>query len=338
MAAGPDASFFTVQSAGSELSAAIGGHAAKQKPGRYYDANATVQFRQQVLTVIGEKDAALALDILYRTRPPAVGRTMMPPAQRDKRIRSENNGQYLAENEMSLESNLYRMAAEQDPAKAIPILKAALAEPLSQSTFEQLTRLAGKSLDAKEAGTSVIKRLVSTNDMQEDSRTRTSISLTNQIIEHYMSNPADRQRSWSELRLDGERRQLPRGQNDRNVPDQQESAALHFGDDAAQICRKAFTRLRQRALKQLNLEQPNSVNPVDTEYTKLMQADTSPEQMLAAAGKLPTGYRSQVYTTASNKLLSQGNSSGPRAVIEENFTDTRASRLSQISTSKMHIG
>ncbi|HEY2847522.1 MAG TPA: hypothetical protein VGI80_06870 [Pyrinomonadaceae bacterium] len=312
------------QSAGTELASAMDTFAARQKPGRYYDPNGSVQFRQQVLTVIGEKNAALALDILYRTRPPAIAKAMTPPDPRDKRIGSyQNNGQYLAQNEAYLENNLYRMAAEQDPLKAVPLLKAALARPPSQSTFEQLTRLAERDpAAAKDAGGDVIKRLVSTTYMRDGQPDYQIISLTNQIVEHYMTmsaaNPIDN--SQAKLRFDADAVG--------DLASKMITTYLTNKDARPYISTDTLLRYAQKfspgyidQLKQFNVEQPPNSNAIDTEYTKLMQAETPPDQMLSGAGRLPTSYRSQVYTGASNKLLGQGNSSAARAVLEENFTD-----------------
>jgi hypothetical protein len=60
---------------------------------------------------------------------------------------------------------------------------------------------------------------------------------------------------------------------------------------------------------------------LDAAYQKLMESDTPPEQMLAAANKFPTGNRRQIFESASNKFLSRGDTQAARAVLAENFTD-----------------
>jgi hypothetical protein len=50
----------------------------------------------------------------------------------------------------------------------------------------------------------------------------------------------------------------------------------------------------------------NGNSDYDAAYQKLMENDTPVEQMLAAANKFPINNRRQIYQTASNKLMGQG--------------------------------
>ncbi|HSU26355.1 MAG TPA: hypothetical protein VLI65_10260, partial [Pyrinomonadaceae bacterium] len=52
-----------------------------------------------------------------------------------------------------------------------------------------------------------------------------------------------------------------------------------------------------------------------------------PEQMLAVASKFPESNRREIYQSASNKLMSQGNWQAARAVIDENFSDEARDQL-----------
>jgi hypothetical protein len=49
--------------------------------------------------------------------------------------------------------------------------------------------------------------------------------------------------------------------------------------------------------------------------------------MLAVASKFPEGNRREIYQSASNKLMGQGNWQAARAVIDENFTDEARDQL-----------
>ena len=305
------------QTAGTELAAAMQIFAAQQKTGRYPDPSGTIQFRQQILTAIGEKDAALALDILLRTRHPDIARAMAPRDPRDLRIGSyQNNGQYMAQSEVYLENTLYRLAAEQDPSRAVAILKAALSKPLSQSTFDQLRTLADKDVSAAaESGADVIRRLTSANYMRDGQPDYQMISLTNQIIEHGLNNTGPEVR----LRFDpGALRDLANKMLAAYLANKYVRPYM----DPGTLTRYAekFSPGSVAEIKQLSAEQSNT-DPASAEYNKLIQSDTTPDQMLAAASKLPSGYRSQVYTNAANKLLNQNDVGGARAVIEENFAD-----------------
>ena len=66
---------------------------------------------------------------------------------------------------------------------------------------------------------------------------------------------------------------------------------------------------------------PNEPSQMDVAYRKLMNEDTPPEQMLAVASKFPQSNRREIYQSASNKLMGQGNWQAARAVLDENFSD-----------------
>jgi len=115
---------------------------------------------------------------------------------RDKRINGgQNNAVYILQNESYLENNLYRLAASRTDT-AVAILKTALEKPLSNNTFEQLNRLSEKDQSAAtEAASSVIKRVIAANYIRDGQPDYTVISLSNQIVEHYIgassSTPID---------------------------------------------------------------------------------------------------------------------------------------------------
>jgi len=65
----------------------------------------------------------------------------------------------------------------------------------------------------------------------------------------------------------------------------------------------------------------NGNSDYDAAYQKLMENDTPVEQMLAAANKFPISSRRQIYQTASNKLMGQGDWQSAREILSENFED-----------------
>lgn len=313
------------QLAGAELAGAMDAVMQRRRPGRYFDINGATQFRQQVLTSIGEKDAALAIDILYRTRPPAVTKAMTPPDAHDKRIgSSQNSGQYIAQNEASLENTLYRMAADQDPGKAIAILKAAIAKPLSQGTFEQLNKLAEKDpAAAADAGNDVVRRLLNKSFKIDEQPDYMALSLSNEIVTQFLSTSAPNQGSdeqTNKLRFDGgavqslASRMISAYLADKNL-------RPYLSQDAVQRYAEKFQPAQVEPLKQFVNAQSSSGSAADAAYSKLMQGDTPADQMISEGSKLPTQYRSQVFAAAANRYAEKGNAAAARTVIDENFTD-----------------
>ena len=75
----------------------------------------------------------------------------------------------------------------------------------------------------------------------------------------------------------------------------------------------------KKAAKEVS--QTNEPSQTELAYQKLMNGDAPAEQMLAVASKFPESNRREIYQSASNKLLNQGNWQAARAVLDENFSD-----------------
>jgi hypothetical protein len=98
--------------------------------------------------------------------------------------------------------------------------------------------------------------------------------------------------------------------------------APYVGGMALQVAEKlqpASIEKVKRTTAQLNSQ--NMGSEVDAAYQKLMHNDTPVDLMLASAERFPLNNRRQIYQTASNKLLGQGNWHAAREILSENFAD-----------------
>ncbi len=127
--------------------------------------------RPQILNIIASRDAELALEYLYKTRPAALLKALSaPPAIKNSKIgNSANNYSYLAQNEMNLEQSFVRMAADQSPERALKLLKESLKKGLSSETLNLLKKLHEKDADAADALVSeIVGKLVQSNFTKEN--------------------------------------------------------------------------------------------------------------------------------------------------------------------------
>jgi hypothetical protein len=276
--------------------------------------------RQHILNLIAQRDAELALDLLVKTRPAAVQRVMETTPEKKAKISNfHQNYGYLGQNETYMEQNFYRMAAEQSPERAVRILKESLTKGLSNDTFNQLTRLAEKDLTAAaEMGSHVIDKLVRSSYMMEEQPNYQNIQLTQSILNHHM---ARQNGDGTKLKFDDAQiRSLAAKFVSTYLTDQRVSGAI--GDNVRNIAEK----FQPSALEQIKkvsarLNPINGVVEVDAAYQKLIQSETPVEQMLAEADKFPMNSRRQIYQTASNKLMAQGDWQGAREILTENFAE-----------------
>lgn len=282
--------------------------------------------RQRVLNTIASRDAELAIELLIKTRPAAIQRAMSGTLEKSGKIGSYyQNDVNLRQNETYMEQNFYRQAAEQSPERAVKILKDSLSKGLSNETLSQLTRLAEKdSSAAAEMASQVVNKLMQSSFVSDGQPNYTNIQLTQAILSYQISTQPDQE---NRIRFEDSQikdlaaKLLSAYLTDRRV-------APYVGGSLEPIARK-YSPSSVEAVKKAfkDVTQTNEPSATDLAYQKLMNGDTPAEQMLAAASKFPESNRREIYQSASNKLMSQGNWQAARAVIDENFSDEARDQL-----------
>jgi hypothetical protein len=274
--------------------------------------------RQQILNSIANRDAELALELLVSTRPVNILRALQAPDDKSHKISNfRQNNAYLAQNERYMEQNFYRLAADQTPERAVRLLKESLSKGLTNETFNQLERLAQKDeAAAAEIGSQVVDKLLRSNYLLEEQPNYVDIQLTNAILNYQISRRGDDSRK---LKFDDAQIQSL-GSKFINgfLSDQRIAGAI--GQGIVQVAE----RIRPSSVEQLKkayarMYPQNGGSELDTAYQKLVSGDTAAEDMLAAADRFPMSTRRQIYQTASNRLMGQGNWQAAREVISENF-------------------
>ncbi|HVQ56037.1 MAG TPA: hypothetical protein VMS29_04730, partial [Pyrinomonadaceae bacterium] len=276
--------------------------------------------RQQILNTIASRDAELALELLTRTCPAALQRALDNDPDKNKKISNyHQNNAHLAQNENYMEQNFYRMAAEQSPERAVKILKESLSKGLSNETFNQLNRLAEKDPAAgAEMASQVVEKLLRSGYVASEQPLYANIQLTQSILNHQMSrqNGDDIKLKFDNTQI----RDLAAKFVSAYLTDKQ--VAPYLGSSILPIAEKLLPSSVEQIKKAASRMNPQNGNSdYDAAYQKLMENDTPVEQMLAAANKFPINNRRQIYQTASNKLMGQGDWQSAREVLSENFED-----------------
>lgn len=308
------------QAAASELITAQQLAESKRSTNPYNELLNGGNARQRVLNTIASRDAELALDLLVKTRPAAVQRAMSGASEKSGKISSNyQNDVNLIQNETSMEQNFYRMAAEQNPERAAKILKDSLTKGLSNETLNQLTRLADKDpAAAADMGAQVVAKLLQSSYIAGEQPNYINIQLTQTILSYQMSTQQEQE---NRIKFDGSQikdlaaKLINAYLSDRRI-------APYVGGTLEPFAQK-YSPSSVDAVKKAAKEVSQTNEPSQTElaYQKLMNGDAPAEQMLAVASKFPESNRREIYQSASNKLLNQGNWQAARAVLDENFSD-----------------
>lgn len=130
-----------------------------------FDSN---DVRSQVLPLIAKHDAELALELLLQTRPAKLAEAMVkasqPNSKTDSGYLSFDPQTYRVRAEIALEQQFALLVADENPEKAIKLIKDSLAKGVSWNVMPLLQKLNKK--DEKKAGElagDVIKKLVDTD-------------------------------------------------------------------------------------------------------------------------------------------------------------------------------
>lgn len=130
-----------------------------------YDFN---DIRNQILPMIAAHDADAALELLVQTRPAKLAEEMTkasaPNAKQDEGMFNFNPNQFRVRQEIALEQRFAVLAAEQNPDKAIKLLKESLAKGISYNVYPLLQKINQK--DEKKANSladDVVGKIVETD-------------------------------------------------------------------------------------------------------------------------------------------------------------------------------
>ena len=124
--------------------------------------------RSEVLPLIAKRDADLALELLVRTRPAKLAaeltKALLPNTKQEGGMMNYDPARYRVSQEIALEQQFAVLAAEQNPDKAIKLIKESLSKGISWNVLPLLQKLNKK--DAKKASSladDVVKQIVDTD-------------------------------------------------------------------------------------------------------------------------------------------------------------------------------
>lgn len=124
--------------------------------------------RSTLLPLVAKHDADIALEMLVQTRPAKVTEAMAKAAQSKQKDESGmfnfDQSAFSVQQELALEQKFAVLAAEQNPDKAIKLLRDSLSKGISYNVFELLNKINKKDADkAKTLADELVKKIADTD-------------------------------------------------------------------------------------------------------------------------------------------------------------------------------
>ena len=295
--------------------------AATEKNGKQWFGNLIYgqSPRWEILYMLANRDADFALEAMVRTRPPKLN-DLLAGKKTDYQTQT---GQYV-NSENQNEQRLLGIAAQQNPERAVKLLRESLKKGVNYETFGLVRQIFEKNEKtgnelAEEVGQKIL-------EMPLDETNRDS-SLLQSFLTEFARPPTPENKSAKISDA------LIRSLSDKVLKFLlAQNNSIYVNDSAFKIIEKfspaAVAQVRQ---KQAKLQEQNqNMSERDKDYSRLMQNDVSADELLSQVGKFQSYQRTEIYQRAAQKIAQSGNISQARNILSDNLPDEEADRyLSQ---------
>lgn len=276
--------------------------------------------RWDILHTIAARDAEFALDAMVKTRPVKI-------AQAISNLTGDNQSpsRQYARSEIQGEQRIIALAVEQNPQRAVKLLRESLKKDVSYDTLNLLKKIHQKDAEtANQLAEEVGQKLLDTK-FNEDNQ-------DNGFIQYFLGDfgrekPAD----TTTIKVSD---QLLRALAEKisKLALRPNGNSFYIGTDALIVIERYFpASVAQIKQKQTKSENQNGQYQG---YNKLMQGDASPEELLSQVEKYPRSYRNEIYRRAAEKTANSGNIAEAQKIITTNLSEEESeSYLSQLNYS-----
>ena len=279
--------------------------------------------RPQILNTIASRDAELALEYLVKTRPPNVSKALLNSSVKSSKIKNPNNNYAnLVQTETNLEQSFIRLAADQNPERAIKLLKESLKKGLSNETLGLLKKLSAKDAEAAdEIASEIVGKLIQKGFNVENQPFSQNAGIAVAFLSEYI-----REKNQTEkfIKFDSSQMQTLADKLIAYSLQSNNPYARNYAYAVLPIAEKlspgSVAKIKQ--MQNVNVRRGWGLEGYDPEVSKLLSSgETTAEMLLGAAAKVPERSRSQIYQMAANKYAQQGDLSRATEVLSDNFSD-----------------
>ncbi len=277
--------------------------------------------RNQILPMIAKHDADLALELLVQTRPvkiaEALAKASQPNAKQDTGMFNFNPDQYRVRQEIALEQSFAVLAAEQNPDKAIKLIKDSLAKGISWNVLPLLQKLNKK--DEKKAAAladDVVRKIVDTDLTKKNEDLSAAIQLLQFATNPNASkNIKEKQFKFSDSQLKDIANKLAD-----TFLQPGNSLEITMGMTRAMSSLEKLVPEKVQFLKQRQTEAMKNLPPELKRFQqqeKLWNQNSTPEEILADLPKLNELEKNQAYQSLTYKIAEIDDEARAKKLIEQ---------------------
>jgi hypothetical protein len=277
--------------------------------------------RNDILPMIAKHDADLALEMLVQTRPAklveAMTKAAQPNAKQDSGFMSFNPDQFRVRQEIALEQQFAVLAAEQNPDKAIKLIKDSLSKGISWNVLSLLQKLNQK--DAKKAGglaDDVVQKIVDTDLTKKNEDLGAAIRFLQYATNpNPPKNPNDKVFKFSETQVKNIADKLTATFLQPNNTLQMTMAMNQVMANLEKIVPEKIPLLKQRQTEAMKNLPPEIKRFQQQE--KIWNQNSTPEEILADLPKLNEFEKASAYQSLANKIGQIDDDERAKKLIEQ---------------------
>jgi hypothetical protein len=296
----------------------------KRNASRRTDLLVFGQTRQKILDIIVYLDADLAFASFIKSRSATI-KDAFAGISNDPPVNTYNgkpSNELIVEQENILEQRLAESVADQNPDRAVSILRDILSKNTSYKTVELLEKIRQKDQAVAEV---LFKETIQKTLAADFSKSLTQFQLANRFllestresfVGNALKNDAVTLRKLAEKIADFLIREA-----DRNA----EYTVTDLTPKLIKILPERADELKQKTVPRRR----SSVDffPINKQASELLQSDASPEKLLSKADKFSPAFREQIYVAAVNKIALAGDINRAKEILIKNFPVERRDEM-----------
>lgn len=280
--------------------------------------------RRNILELIVYLDADSAFKYLMASRSTSVEEAFAGVS--NESLFNTYNGlssdKLIVQQENMLEQQLAEIVADQNPDRAVSILRDILRKNVSHKTVELLKKIYQKD---KETADTVLKEVVKKLLAADFSKNSPEFYLAGQlVVESTQENSvgdAIKTDTRTFHKLAEKVADYLIQEADRNA----EYTVTYITPTLVKILPERADELKQKTVP----PRRSSVDffPQNKQATELLKSDASPEKLLSEADKFPPAFREQIYVAAVNKIAFAGDVNRAKEILIKNFPIQRRDEM-----------
>lgn len=295
--------------------------ANKKQAGVLYGLINGTSPRQEILMTIAARDAAFALDAFYKTRPPKIAR-LLEDAGEKKKFESQQN----AQTELNFEQSLINRVGDQDPQRALKLIRDSLAKGVTYEAVSLIEKLKAKDMEAAEKFAAEVGEKLVAADYEKDSQT---FNIASAFVAEYGKKPEGDEKP---VKVD---EKILRDLTAKVAAAFLKSEENYYDIEYILHIAERFAPNTVAALKQKKAKYDKENQREEYEsYSKLIESEPTAEKLLSEADKFSDEYKNQLYYSAAEKFAQSGNVAQAQKIIKQKLPEEDGENyLSQINMS-----